>query len=450
MLQQLESIYGAEYMRQIGTSDSPTRDRRGQSVGGSPESRGRYRTRVRETSLAARSPQPAPIGAPGATIRLSVYLPEDMPPVADRFLTAVTGNLRMSLSRAYEAHVSNLNGRLSQAKQRYEYATDLEVQEGGTDAVSSIMERLDTVVDLSALTPETPLGETVEILRKSVAPSLNIVVLWTDLMDSLGLEQATPINIDGMPHIQLGTALDLLVTGLPSAGVKPAWRIRGDAIVVATAVALDGPAGPAGHPIVETDIRALAAQRDELSRRLQDLDLDLTGQEARRQAIAEQIHQARRQTEERLDRDEVIRELARIVQLNEQTLSDLRNQPNAGLVSPAELARATENLARARIELAKRREELSRQVGGTQLEQFNGEMSRIAIDRAEKEARRDMLRRQLARVQQQVAQAFAFDPEAARMRMARETLDILSRRITELQTHIANLQRPMVTVVGAN
>ena len=36
------------------------------------------------------------------------------------------------------------------------------------------------------------------------------------------------------------------------------------------------------------------------------------------------------------------------------------------------------------------------------------------------------------------------------MRMVREGLDILARRIAELQTRMANLQPPMVTVIGAN
>jgi chromosome segregation ATPase len=146
----------------------------------------------------------------------------------------------------------------------------------------------------------------------------------------------------------------------------------------------------------------------------------------------------------------VTKELESLVELSAENLSNLRKQADAGLVSVADMGQATENLTRARIELAKRREELSKQVGGGQLDQLTGEMSRMAIDRAEKEAQRDILNKQLAQVRQQLAQASTFDLEAARLRMAREALDILARRVAELQVRIANLQRPMVTTIGAN
>jgi hypothetical protein len=392
---------------------------------------------------------PAPLGPPGATIKVSVHLPESMPPVADEFLRAVVGNLRISLSDAYVACLSELDDQLRSLQNWHNGAVE-NLQGGDDPAAVRIREQLDTIVDLSVLTPEMPFGEAVEILRKSVDPPLNIVVLWNDLLDSADVEPSTPIGIDGMPSVELKTTLDLLVKNLQHVGANLVWRIKGDAIVIATPAALGEPAGPAGQPIIETDIRTLAAQRDELSRKLQDLELNLAGQEARRKAIVEQIVQTQHQTQKKLADNQVTQELTNLVRLNEESLSNLRKQVDAGRASTAELTQATENLARARIELAKRREELSRQVGGGQLEQLNGEMSRIMIDRAEKQARRDILRRQLTQVQQQLARASAFDPEAARARTAREGIDILARRITELQMRIANLQRPMVTVIGAN
>jgi hypothetical protein len=86
-----------------------------------------------------------------------------------------------------------------------------------------------------------PIAEAIEILRKSVDPPLNIVVLWNDLMDSLTVEPSTPINIDGMASARLGTALDLLVRGIHSVDAKPMWKIKGDAIVIATPAARPRP-----------------------------------------------------------------------------------------------------------------------------------------------------------------------------------------------------------------
>ena len=89
-------------------------------------------------------------------------------------------------------------------------------------------------------------------------------------------------------------------------------------------------------------------------------------------------------------------------------------------------------------------------MGGGQLEEFNKELSRMAIDKAEKEAQLQIVRRQLDEVQRRLAQALAFDPEAVRLRLAQEALDITGRRVAELQARMANLQPPMVTMIGAN
>jgi len=123
--------------------------------------------------------------------------------------------------------------------------------------------------------------------------------------------------------------------------------------------------------------------------------------------------------------------------------------PDGRLITPNS-SEAEQNMIRARIDLANRREELSHQAGGGQLDEFNKELTRIVIDQAEKRAQLKIVRTQLDEVQRQLAQALAFDPEVARLRLAQEALDVTGRRIVELQTRMAGLQPPTVTVIGAN
>ena len=435
MMRKLQKIYGGDYLRQIGGEDSATREKPNKPS-------------IRTSPYAAQS---RPSSGPGqsVTIRLSVHLPDGVPPAADEFLRAVISNLRSSLSHAYELYTGDLSDQLGLARGQYDHA--VETLQGGPDpATEEIRWQLDKIVDLSSLNPQTPLADAVEDLRNSVQPPLNIVVLWNDLMDNLSVERTTPINIDGMASVKLGTTLDLLVRGMPSVNAKPMWRIKDDAIVIATAVALGGSDESAGQPKPEIDIRALAAQRNDLASKLQNLELTLAGQEARRKAIADQIARTDTETKARLSQDEVTKELESLVGLSAENLSNLRKQADAGRAPTTELRQATESLTRARIELARRREELSKQVGGGQLDQLTSEMSRMAIDRAEKEAQRGILEKQLAQVQQQLAQASAFDLEAAKLRVAKESLDILAGRVAELQTRLANLERPIVTTIGAN
>jgi hypothetical protein len=67
-----------------------------------------------------------------------------------------------------------------------------------------------------------------------------------------------------------------------------------------------------------------------------------------------------------------------------------------------------------------------------------------------RKAQMEVLRRQLDETQAQLAQAARFDPEAARIRGVQEAIEVMDRRIVELRMRLANLQRPMVTVIGAN
>jgi K+/H+ antiporter YhaU regulatory subunit KhtT len=123
---------------------------------------------------------------------------------------------------------------------------------------------------------------------------------------------------------------------------------------------------------------------------------------------------------------------------------------DSGRASVTELAQANESLTRAKIEMAKRREDLARQTGGGQLEAFTAEMVRMTVDNAEKQAQMAILRKQLDQTQVQLAQATRFDPEAARVRAMRESIEVMDRRIADLQMRVATLQTPTVTIIGGD
>ncbi len=399
----------------------------------------------------AGSPQQGEGLEQSATVKLTVDLPENLPPRADEFLRAVVRNLQGTLSRAHQSYLTEMERALGLAQAKYEYVTsELDGRASETAASGRIRQQLDTEVDLSQWSGQPPLATAIEILRKSVEPPLNIVVLWRDVQSNLSVDPATPVTIGGSPKIRLGTALDLLVKGLHDGSGTPMWRIEDDAIVIGTAATLGRSQGVAGQPRVETNVAILAGQESELARRMQALELDLAGIDARQQAIQEQIAATQAAAVKQLARDPVTRELEQLERTNAFNLENLKKAAEAGRVTAAELAQAEESGARIRIDLARRREELSRQAGGGQLEEFTKDLSHSAVDKAEKEAQLQMVRRQLEEVQKQLAQALTFDPEAARLRMAQESLDITARRIAELQMRIANLQPPTVLVIGAN
>jgi hypothetical protein len=383
-----------------------------------------------------------------ATVKLIVEMPGEAPPRADEFLAAVVVNLRESLRQAYESCRTDIEQMLVDARTQYQCVESrLDSPTGAIPpATIEIRRQLDMYVDLSQLSSQTPLATAIEVLRKSVDPPLNIAVLWRDVQTNLSVEPTSPINVDGSPKIRLGTALDLLAKGLYNGSATAIWRIKGDTIVIGTAATLEPSQGAAGQSQIEADAVNLAGQRSDLTRKVRALELDLAGLEARWRKIGSEIPDIKKKVSARLSEDTAAHEMERLV---EMYATKATRTPEGRLVSP-DSPEAQQNTIRARIELANRREELSKQAGGSQLDEFNRELTRIVIDQAEKRAQLEIVRTQLDEVQKQLAQALTFDPEVARLRVAREVLDVTGRRIVELQTRLASLQPPTVTVIGAN
>jgi hypothetical protein len=390
-----------------------------------------------------------------AVIKLTVDLPGSVKPAAQELLAALVVNLRNSLVDTHDKYTEGLNRLLVSVTSQRDQA-ERNIQSAGAASSpesASVRERLDQFVDLSALSPDTPVSEAIEVLKNAVQPPLEIVALWKDLEEWAGTLPSSPIQIDGMSSVRLGTALDLLLKGIsdPLPNSSPVvHRIKDNVIVIGTSNAMGMPSNSAAGVKNPADIRTLAAQKDELARTVQTLELNQVSMEARRKAMYMQIEEAMKQADKRLAQDTVTQELEKLVQLSTSHLELLQRQAAAGQIPQSELASAQESVARARIELARRREELTKLTGGGRIEQYESELSKMAIDEAESRARLDVLRKQLVDVQGQLTQASTFDPEAARIRITQETLDIANRRVGELEARIASLRPPTVTVIGAN
>ena len=78
---------------------------------------------------------------------------------------------------------------------------------GMSAADVQINKQLDTIVDLSKLTPDTSFGDAITMLQDSVQPPLKIFVNWPDLQDNADITRLTRINMEPISGIPLRTGL---------------------------------------------------------------------------------------------------------------------------------------------------------------------------------------------------------------------------------------------------
>ena len=105
---------------------------------------------------------------------------------------------------------------------------------GLEEADMAVYKQLDEVVDLSALTPEMSFSDAIAELKNSVDPTLTIIVLWRDLLESADILQETTINMDGIPAIRLGTGLENLLKAVSGGLVDLDYVVENGVITVAT------------------------------------------------------------------------------------------------------------------------------------------------------------------------------------------------------------------------
>ncbi|MDD5064205.1 MAG: hypothetical protein PHQ35_05530 [Phycisphaerae bacterium] len=109
---------------------------------------------------------------------------------------------------------------------------------GWSEADVATDKQLDEIVDLSELTPETPFGEAVEMLKHSVNPPLQTFVKWRDLYDNADIDQTTPINMDPISAIPLRKALGLLLEAVSGGFANINYIVESGVVTIATAESL--------------------------------------------------------------------------------------------------------------------------------------------------------------------------------------------------------------------
>jgi type II secretory pathway component GspD/PulD (secretin) len=109
---------------------------------------------------------------------------------------------------------------------------------GRNPADAVVYKQLDEIVDLTQLTPETPFGEAIEMLKNSVDPPLRIFVNWRDLSDNADIDQTTPIHMDPISAIPLRKALGLLLEAVSGGFANINFVVEGGVITIATAESL--------------------------------------------------------------------------------------------------------------------------------------------------------------------------------------------------------------------
>ena len=94
--------------------------------------------------------------------------------------------------------------------------------------------KLIKTVSLSELTPDTPFGEAIDIFRNSTEPPLNIVVFWRDLEENSDVDRYTPIGIEHVSGVSLGTNLKLMLMSVSSDPKKLGYVVENGIVIIAT------------------------------------------------------------------------------------------------------------------------------------------------------------------------------------------------------------------------
>jgi hypothetical protein len=99
---------------------------------------------------------------------------------------------------------------------------------------TTINELLDSQIDCSMLTEDTPLSEALVLLSESVEPRLPLLIHWKDLQMNALIEKETPIGVEGFGRLKLRQALNIILLSVAGREPKPVLVAEGGILILGT------------------------------------------------------------------------------------------------------------------------------------------------------------------------------------------------------------------------
>ncbi len=367
------------------------------------------------------------------------------PEAVRAFAKTLVERMEQGLAHAYQQALRRLQIQCaSLMEQRDEVREKLEILkklEPSSEVDPEVKKRLDTLVDLSSLTSTMAASDAFDRLRRSIDPPLNVVVLWNELSEEADVGPDTPIGMDGLRDVKLGTALDLMVKALYSPVAHVGYSIE-DNVIVVKVQQDEG---------LDSQQRLAVAQKESPERIMdrrrgvlldkEKLEIEVASVQARRAAVEEQIRRVTQEVQGTLEQDTLTREYEPLLKALEGRLAKLPEQTEEYLAT-------LEKLMDTRARLQEHRTALAARAGGDQLTNLNNQLLEMALDLPGQNARLDILTRQLAQAEEELAAVTSLQMTVKEIRFAEEALWKIEERIRDLNETLNGLQRPTVTCIG--
>ncbi|NQV33834.1 MAG: hypothetical protein HQ515_14165 [Phycisphaeraceae bacterium] len=382
---------------------------------------------------------------------LSVFI-EEISPEADAsaFAQGLVNYMEQTMVTYYlqtrERLDTQLHTLLSQKQKVHGQLKSLRAEATGASKISPVVQvQLNEVIDLQDLTPELPAAAAFELLRDSLSPPLNIVVLWKDLFENAEIEPTTPIDMDGVSVASVGTALDVLLKALGGGFYELAYTVQDSVIVVGTEETQRASLSDALLDLASAEYTSTAdinQHRRELINEIDNLEMDISRQQSSRSAVQREISQIQSRIKEALANDPVLTDFESLVAVMQENLESVKDQ------NPHEYVSAMERMVSLRMKVAEHKARLIGQAGGEELAKINEEMffsgGKLAGDTAELLS----LKRQLARVEKELAQSVRLRSTVNEIKISEEALADIDMKIVRIQSLFAGLEQPSVVCVG--
>jgi hypothetical protein len=193
--------------------------------------------------------------------------------------------------------------------------------------------------------------------------------------------------------------------------------------------------------VVREDIRRIRTG-------LEKAMMSLTSYEGDTKAYSMQIAKNEMMLKEKLKTDVILKELERVVQINQEKEKNLRDLISRGIALDADVSKASEGVARARIELARRKDELSKSLRN-RTSDLTSMLAGYAMKRTQKEHEFQALHHRLQRSQDLIEKADQYEIQILKLGLAKRNLEDAIMWRDDIKRQMRVPVAPSVIVMGA-